>query len=271
MENFARISLIVLLALALAPQLSALRVSKPEHISLFGRPTVSITIDAAGDAAMEDLLGHVFDAVELNGDLPELLVGKLTRRMVLGESTELIQLKLRCLDGITTNLLFTVSHLYLVGFANNNNHWFKMRVPNKYMDIDMPGATELPFTVEYSDLLRELSGEGINFAMKLAKIDLGQVPFWNAARRLGLNDGPSLETRLPIATFVIMVSESLRFVPIRLKVIEIWSRGTVGHLDEERFGDYIHNWHKLSRFVLCSVHGGALGQVRGASSHWYPN
>lgn len=235
--------------------------------SLFGIPTLSMTVDAA----TEWLLGLVIDLVEgyLPGtvsSLPQLylhLHGGLYKCSFLPRRAGLIQLRLLAgLDGSSTRLLFRVDNLNLIGFANQTDHWFTLEDGKDLM----PGATVLPFGANYSQLL----GEG-SLAENLAKLALGRAPALEAVRTLGMTSYPSsdpsgslLPLQLAVATFVVTVPESLRIIPVRAKVGQLWEAGTVGYLleDDDKYADYIQNWGTMSRLLLCSNQGRPLGSKR---------
>ncbi|CAD6213519.1 unnamed protein product [Miscanthus lutarioriparius] len=254
MASSAYVSLLLLLVVA--PQLSGIQVSEPGEISVFGIPTLSMTVDP-------DTLwfGEVIDAVETKAGIQQLsFLGGKFKRFFLQRHRRLIQLVLLGPDGsISTKLLFRFSNLYLIGFANRDDHWFVM----KGAEDLMPGATVLPFGYKYKDLLQAI--EGSTTKQKLANLALGKAPTLEAVSTLGTNDPSNLNPKVPssLGLFAVTVAESLRFLPIREKIGTILESGTIGYLDEKKYNDYINNWAKISMLLLCSLHGRPLGDFRG--------
>ena len=205
--------------------------------------------------------GEVIDAVETKAGIQQLsFLGGKFKRFFLQRHRRLIQLVLLGPDGsISTKLLFRFSDLYLVGFANRDDHWFVM----KGAEDLMPSATVLPFGYKYRDLLQAI--EGRTTAQKLANLALGKAPTLEAVSTLGTNDPSNLNPKVPssLGLFAVTVAESLRFLPIREKIGTILELGTIGYLDETKYNDYINNWAKILMLLLCSLHGRPLGDFRG--------
>lgn len=207
--------------------------------------------------------GEVMNAVEMEAGIQKLsFLGGQFKIFFLQRHRRFIQLVLLGPDGsISTKLLFRFWDLYLIGFANRDDHWFVMQGAEDMM----PGATILPFGYKYSDLLDGIQEDTIT--KKVAKLALGKAPTLEAVSTLGTNDpsnpNPNPKVPLSLGLFAVTVAESLRFIPIRKKVGTILESGTIGYLDDENYYMYMKNWAKISMLLLCSLHGRPLGYYRG--------
>lgn len=133
--------------------------------------------------------------------------------------------------------------LYIHAFADRTGAWHSFRGSSFF-----PGARELPFGRQYSQML----DEGID---DLPKLPLGKASALRSIKTLAWYDPEKTgsaycnerQVKRAFVTFVLMVSESLRFFPIRRSFSESWEKTNYIHASHTK---YLHHWGKISHLIL---------------------
>lgn len=143
-----------------------------------------------------------------------------------------------------TTLAIAEDDLFIHAFADRTGAWHSTRGSSCFF----PGARELPFDHTYS---RMLDG-GID---ELPTLPLGKASALQSIKTLAWYDPENTgnayrnerQMKRAFVKFVLMVSESLRFLPIRRSFSESWEETNYIQASHTK---YLHHWGKISHLIL---------------------
>lgn len=142
-----------------------------------------------------------------------------------------------------TTLAIAEDDIYIHAFADRTGAWHSLQGSSFF-----PGARELPFGHTYS----EMHEGGI---AELPKLPLGKASALHSIKALAGYDPEKTgsafrnerQMKRAFVKFVLMVSESLRFFPIRRSFSESWEKTNYIHASHTK---YLHHWGKISSLIL---------------------
>uniref|UniRef100_A0A0E0JVI9 rRNA N-glycosylase n=1 Tax=Oryza punctata TaxID=4537 RepID=A0A0E0JVI9_ORYPU len=138
-----------------------------------------------------------------------------------------------------TTLAIADDDLYILGFANRTGHWHAMR--------DFGGGLPEPLTTltiqhSYGDLVQDL--DAVPLGRESAVQAVGTLANYSIATA---NAATEAQLKLAIAKFSIMISEAMRFTPIRNAFSPHWDRETFMRPDHAK---YVVYWGRLSKALV---------------------
>jgi hypothetical protein len=141
-------------------------------------------------------------------------------------------------------LAIAIDDLYLLGFSNGTEYWYKFSGGKSKSFKGLPGATVLPITYNYRDLIR---GGHRN----LNQVPLGKKSATQAGKQLATYDykiTPKSQLQDGLVRYVVMMCEAMRFREIR----ETFSGN---NWEKETFmtqtqADSVVDWGSLSKLII---------------------